>query len=184
MRTLLVAGALAAVLAAGCASIERDGTKTAQPQQEHAWLMKFVGDWTAEIDVLKEPGAPPERSRGTESVRAIGGFWIVAENHATYQDKPFSGIMTLGYDPDRKRYVGTWVDSMTSHLWTYSGTLDSTGRVLTLESVGPCTMMAGQMANFRETIEFKSNDHRVFTSAVQAGDGPWIRTVTVNFRRK
>jgi len=43
---------------------------------------------------------------GTESVRSLGGLWILAEGQG---ETPGSGsattILTLGYDPQRKRFV-------------------------------------------------------------------------------
>jgi len=41
-------------------------------------------------------------------------------------------MMTLGYDPQKKRYLGTWIGSMMSHLWVYEVELDASGSVLTL----------------------------------------------------
>jgi hypothetical protein len=46
-------------------------------------------------------------------------------------------MMTLGYDPHRKRYVGTWIGSMMTHLWVYGCELDASERVLTLNAEGP-----------------------------------------------
>jgi hypothetical protein len=154
------------------------------PQAEHAWLQKFVGEWEAEIEMFKEPGLPPEKSMGAESVRAVGGFWVVAEDSGVFMDKPFTGILTLGYSPEQKQYIATWVDSMASRLWTYAGTVDATGTVLTLEAEGPCPMKGGAPAKFRETIEFKSDDHRVFTSAIQADDDSWATMMVIHYRRK
>ena len=32
---------------------------------------------------------------------------------------------TLGYDPAKKKYVGTFIASVMTHLWIYSGSLDA-----------------------------------------------------------
>ena len=45
--------------------------------------------------------------------------------------------MTLGYDPVQKRFVGTFIGSMMTHMWIYNGTLDAAGKVLTLDTEGP-----------------------------------------------
>ena len=79
--------------------------------------------------------------------------------------------MTLGYDPQQQRYVGTWIGSMMTHLWVYDGELDEASGVLTLEAEGPAMAGDGTMARYRDTIEFRSNDHRVMTSSVLGPDG-------------
>ena len=92
-------------------------------------------------------------------------------------------ILTLGYDPQKSTYVGTWVDSMTSYIWTYQGSVDPSGKVLTLETEGPWPMKPG-VTKFKEVTEFKSKDYRVFTSSIQGDDGKWTKMVTVHSRRK
>ena len=52
-------------------------------------------------------------------------------------------IMTLGYDPQKKRFVGTWIGSMMTYLWVYDGELDASGKVLTLNAEGPNMQVAG-----------------------------------------
>jgi hypothetical protein len=99
-------------------------------------------------------------------------------------DKPFTGVLTLGYDPEAAQYVGTWIDSMGSHLWKYEGEVDASGRILTLETQGPCPTAPGKVSNFRETLEIKDPNHRVFTSAMQDDEGNWNTMVTVNYHRK
>ncbi|MGH7413125.1 MAG: DUF1579 domain-containing protein [Candidatus Rokuibacteriota bacterium] len=155
------------------------------PQKEHQWLQKLVGEWTSEADATMEPGKPPEKFKGTESVRSLGGLWILAEGQG---EMPGGGaattMMTLGYDPQRKRYVGTFIGSMMTHLWGYDGALDAAERVLTLETEGPSMAGDGKMAKYRDVIEFKSDDHRVLTSHMLGDDGTWHGVMTANYRRK
>ncbi|MGH8728980.1 MAG: DUF1579 domain-containing protein, partial [Burkholderiales bacterium] len=109
-----------------------------EPQKEHEWLQKLVGEWTYESDCSMGPGKPNEKFKGTESVRSLGGLWILAEGRG---EMPGGGaatmLITLGYDPQRKRYVGTWIGSMMTYLWVYDGGLDAAGKVLTLNAEGP-----------------------------------------------
>ena len=89
----------------------------------------------------------------------------------------------LGYDAEKRKYVGTWVDSMNSYLWKYEGSVDASGKVLTLETVGPSPLKPG-LVRFKEVTEFRSKDHRVFTSSMQNDDGTWVTLVTADYRRK
>jgi len=159
----------------------------AQPQQQHRWLEKMIGEWTFEVEApqLDKPGSAPERSTGTERVRSLGGLWIVAEGQGEMPGGgPASTILTLGYDPQKQRFVGTWVGSMMTHLWVYDGALDASEKVLTLDTEGPSMKDDGKLAKYREAIEFKSDAHRVFTSRVLGDDGQWQAMMTAHYRRK
>src|SRR5215207_7310901 len=96
-----------------------------KPQKEHAWLGQLVGEWAAEGEMFMEPGKPPMKNKGVETARAIGGFWIHAEHKMDVMGQQMTGILTLGYDAEKKKYVGTWVDSMQGHMWKYEGTVDA-----------------------------------------------------------
>jgi Protein of unknown function (DUF1579) len=163
----------------------KESSMKTEPQKEHQWLQKLVGEWTSEADATMGPGKPPEKFKGTESVRSLGGLWILAEGQG---EMPGGGaattMMTLGYDPQKQRYVGTWIGSMMTHLWIYDGALDAAGRVLTLDAEGPSMVTEGKMAKYQDVIEFKNGDHRVLTSRVLGDDGKWHEFMTANYRRK
>jgi hypothetical protein len=156
-----------------------------EPQEQHRWLQRFVGEWTYEAEAVMKPGEPPVKSVGTESVRSLGGLWIVAEGQGEMPGGgPATTIMTLGYDPQKKRYVGTWIGSMMANLWVYDGALDASGNVLALETEGPDMAARGKTAKYKDVIELKSSDHRVMTSHMLGEDGKWHDFMTANYRRK
>jgi Protein of unknown function (DUF1579) len=157
----------------------------ARPRPEHQWLQNLVGEWTYETTATMEPGQPPTKFGGSESVRSLGGLWTVAEGQG---EMPGGGsmtsIMTLGYDAQSKRYVGTWIGSVMPYLWVYDGALDSSGKVLTLSADGPDMSVEGKMANYQDVIEFKDDNHRVLTSRTLGEDGTWNEFMRVDYRRK
>ena len=156
----------------------------AEPQKEHQWLQKLVGEWTYESDAMCEPGQPPSKCQGTEHVRSLGGLWILGEGQG---EMPGGGaattVLTLGYDPQKQRYVGTWIGSMMTHLWIYDGALDAAGRVLTLNAEGPDMATEGKMARYKDVIELKSDDHRVLTAHMLGDDGEWHDIMVAHYRR-
>jgi hypothetical protein len=127
-----------------------DSTMHAAPQKEHQWLQKLVGEWTYETEVKMESGQPVENSTGTETVRSLGGLWVLAEGRG---EMPGCGtattLITLGYDPQKQRYVGTWIGSMMTYLWLYEGELDANETVLTLNSEGLSITGDEKMAKYK-----------------------------------
>ncbi|MGJ3245187.1 MAG: DUF1579 domain-containing protein [Elainellaceae cyanobacterium] len=156
-----------------------------KPQQEHEWLQKMVGEWTYEIEATMGPDQPAETMTGTETVRSVGGLWVIAEGHGEMcvDGGDMTSIMTLGYNSQTRRYTGTWIGSVMTYLWVYDGELDATERVLTLNSEGPA-MSGDGMAQYKDVIEFKSDDHRVMTSHLLRDDGQWQQFMTAHYRRQ
>jgi hypothetical protein len=158
---------------------------TPEPQPEHTWLQRLVGDWVFEGEASMGPDAPPTKMQGTESVRSIGGLWTMGEGHGEMPDgAPALTMMTLGYDPQSKRFLGTFIGSMMTHMWIYNGTLDAAGKVLTLDTEGPDFSGGPAMANYQDLIEYISDDHRTLKSRVQDKDGNWRHFMTAHYRKK
>jgi hypothetical protein len=158
----------------------------AEPQREHRWLERLVGEWTYEGVTPGESGKQPERSTGTETVRSIGGIWFIAEGQGEMPGGgPATSVMTLGFDPQKKRYVGTWIGSMMTHLWVYEGgELDAAERTLTLNATGPSMTGDGRTMQYKDVIELRSDDHRVLTGWVLGDDEKWQQLMAAEYRRK
>lgn len=151
--------------------------------EQHQWLEQFVGEWETEARMAAEPGAQPMLMKGHESVHSLGGLWIVSELECESPMGPMQGLLTVGYDEGRKRYVGTWIDSMMNHLWRYEGSVDAAGKVLTLEAEGPSFTGDGKMAKYKDVYEIKSRDRKTLTSWMQGPDGIWTNFMTAEYRR-
>ncbi len=156
----------------------------AEPQEEHHWLQKLVGDWTYETEASMGPDKPAETFVGTESVRSLGGLWVMCEGKGDCGDGVIaSTVMTLGFDPAKKRYVGSFIGSMMGMMWTYEGDRDAAGTTLTLDTVGPSFTDEGKMIRYQDIIEFISDDHRTLSSQTLGEDGTWTRFMTAHYRR-
>lgn len=153
------------------------------PGEHHKWLEQLVGEWTVSM-VMNAEGMAEMRCQGTDSVKSLGGRWVVAELESEAPGLgTMNAIMSLGYNPETGKYQGTWIDSMSDHMWVYVGTLDASKKMLTLEAEGPNMMdpEAGMM-KYRDVIEFKSNNHRTLTSSAYQ-DGQWVQFVKADYRR-
>lgn len=156
----------------------------AEPQAEHKWLDRLVGEWAYEAEMSMGPDQPTEKTTGTESVRSLGGLWVLCEAKGSM---PGGGtghtLMTVGYDPVKKAYVGSFVGSMMAMQWLYeNGSLDESGTVLTLNSEGPSFTGDGTTWKYQDRIEV-TGDRRVMRSLYPAADGSWQEFMTITYRR-
>lgn len=156
-----------------------------EPQKEHQWLQQLIGDWTAEMTCSMGPDQPPGSSKGTESVRSLGGLWTLGEGQGETPDgQAMTSLMTLGFDPARGRFVGSFVASMMTMMWIYEGALSADGKSLVLDTEGPSMTGDGSMAKYQDIITFLSPDHRTLTSRSPGPDGQWTEFMSAHYRRK
>jgi hypothetical protein len=157
-----------------------------KPTPDHLWLEQLVGTWELESECNFGPGLPAMTGHGEETVTSIGGFWITSHWSSQFDGAgpAMSAVMTLGYDAGSKKYIGTWVDSSSSHMWKYEGTLDETGKILTLNAEGPNPMQPGQMSQFRDITEITGDGERTMTSQMQMENGEWVTFMTGKAKRK
>ncbi len=154
-----------------------------KPTKEHQLLEKFVGTWKTQSEGLMGPEQPPMKCEGMMKSRSLGGFWVINEMTGNMMGTPMTGVQTIGFNTDKQKYVGTWVDSMMNHLWQYQGSVDESGTTLTLEAEGPNFMAAAKTTKFRDIYEFKSPDHIRATSSMLGEDGQWVVFMTGDSRR-
>lgn len=163
---------------------EKEKSMETKPQKEHEWLQQLVGDWTMEGDCDMGPDQPVMKSSGTEHVRSLGGLWVVCEGTS---EMPGGGtgemLMTLGYDVEKKTYLGSWTGSMMSNMFVYRGSLDAAGKVLTLDTEGPSFAGDGKTARYQDVITIKSRNERTLHSQALQPDGSWKRFMTATYRR-
>ena len=121
------------------------------------WLRQFKGSWATAYN-------------GTMKTRLVGNRWIVSE--ISFQ-KGVSAVQIIGYDKKKKQFVGTWIDSTASYIWQYVGSLDSTGKVLTLEAQGPDMTAPTKTMRYRDIYEFKSKNEIAAVSQMLNDKGEW-----------
>lgn len=187
MKKKFVVFSFGAIILAGTLASQSSSwaqQKAPAPPSEYVLLQQFVGEWDSNAELFLEPGKPPLKWKGPEIARKVGQFWVVAESTVTFMDQEMAGIRTFGYDSLKKKYVSTAVGSFSSHLWNYEGTVDATGKVLTMEADGPAPYAPGTLCKWRDQFEFKSADHRVFTNLVQLKDSTWVPVVKVESHRR
>ncbi|MCA9287780.1 MAG: DUF1579 domain-containing protein [Phycisphaerales bacterium] len=155
-----------------------------KPLPQHEWLRRFVGTWSYEHECVMKPGDPPMRATGRETVRAVGDLWLHMEGAG---DVPTGGSMTyiclLGYDPDRQRFVGSWVCSAMTSMFIYEGAMDADGVTLPLNTTGPDITDPSKLATYQDVHELHRDDTRRMHSQMRMPDGSWNRFMTAVYQR-
>ncbi|MEI2301351.1 DUF1579 domain-containing protein [Ensifer sp. MJa1] len=155
----------------------------AEPEEAHRWLEQLLGDW--QVSTSGPDGEPDGSGPWSEHVRSLQGLWIVCEGQGTMPGGSFGQtLMTLGFNPQTKRYVGTWVGSMMTHMWLYDGELDAEGRSLSLNCEGPDFETPGRMARYRDIITLVDHSRRQLKAQVLTADGSWRDIMSAQYTRR
>ncbi|RYG32815.1 DUF1579 domain-containing protein [bacterium] len=152
----------------------------AEPTEQHRFLTDLVGTWTYASEPIEEG---TKVFTGTETVRTLGDVWILLEATGNGAQSDISSIMTLGYDPAKGRFVGSWIGNSTTEFWPYNGTLSEDRKVLTLASEGPSMSDEGKLGHYRDEFTFVSDDERVLKAYLQKENGEWEHFMTTRYRR-
>ncbi len=146
----------------------------AKPQSEHQWLEQLIGTWDIQ-HCCTMPDGTQSKTTGSMVCRSLGGMWLIAESSGEAADAgPWANLMTIGFDIEKKQFVGTFIGSMMSNIWPYHGVLDETGRRLPLYSEGPKFDGSG-IGQYRDTIDIIDPDNWLFGSEILSDDGQWVK---------
>lgn len=156
-----------------------------EPQDQHRWLLRLVGEWSSETNCSMGTDQPSVTIAGTMSTRPLGGLWILGEMVGGMPDGGEArSIITLGYDPQAGRFVGSFVSSCMTYFWSYQGSLDAAGKVLTLDAEGPSFSGDGSMAKYQDIIELVDQNEFRLGSQFLGPDGNWVRFMASVYRRR
>lgn len=109
--------------------------KVGTPGAPHKKLASLVGSWTTKTKAWMEPEKPPMEGIGTCEERMIlNGRYLQQDYTGEMMGSPFTGINLIAYDNHTKKYVSTWIDSMSTGIYYFEGTADADGNTITQES--------------------------------------------------
>jgi hypothetical protein len=153
-----------------------------KPGPEQEVLKREVGTWDATVEMLGPGGTATSKSTGTETNTLLGGLWLITDFKGDMMGQPFLGHGTAGYDPDKKKYVGSWVDSMATNLQLGESTWDPATQTMSGTMEGKDE--TGKMTTYRSVTEYKDPDTRVFTMYAPGASGKEAPMMRITYRRK
>lgn len=179
-----LAAAVAAVLIAGPVAAQQGAPPVPKPGPEHAVLKQDEGTWDAVVEMFMGPGAPPMKSKGVETnVIACGGLCLVSDFKGELAPgQIFDGHGMTAWDPAKKKYVGSWTDSMSTGIAMSEGTYDAAARTMTGYMEGPDA--TGKMARMKSVVEYKDASSRVFTMYMPGPDGKELPGMRITYTKR
>jgi uncharacterized protein DUF1579 len=161
-----------------------------KPGPEHALFKDVAGTWDAKVESFMVPGAPASVSSGTETARvACGGMCLLTEFKGSFvmgppkaPPTPFDGHGTETYDQGKKKYVGSWTDSMSTGLSVTESTYDPATKTLKGWMEGPD--MTGKVEKMRSTTTMKDANTRVMEMYNMGPDGKESLGMRITYTRK
>ncbi len=165
----------------------QEGHPIPTPTAEHKILAADEGTWDATIKGYPNgPDSEPMVSKGVEVNTVLsGGLWVVSTFKADFGGMAFEGRGQYGYDPAKKRYVGTWIDSMSPALSVLEGTYDGKTRTLTYKGDGVCPKDGSKLAQrmVTTTREDGSREFTLYVTGVPTG-GKEAKVLQIEYTRR
>jgi Protein of unknown function (DUF1579) len=157
-----------------------------KPTEEHKILAADEGTWDATVkSYVNGPTAEPSVSKGTEVNEVmVGGLWVLSRFDGEVGGTKFQGRGQFGFDPLKKKYVGTWVDSMTATISLLEGSYDAKTRTMTYvgDGVDPSTKMKYTQ---RMVTTMKADGTRAFTLYMKfEGRGDEMKLMEVAYTKR
>ena len=153
---------------------------------EHAVLKMDVGTWKATVkmwmgaDGSTDPKAEPSVSEGEEVNRLMGPYWVVSDFKGEFAGFPFEGHAISGYDLNTKKYVGSWIDSVSPFAMHMSGTYDKETRTITSSTKG--VGMDGEPTEGKSVMVYQKDGRRIMTM-YEIKDGKEVRAMEITYER-
>jgi hypothetical protein len=141
-----------------------------KPTEEHKLLTQGEGTWDATIkSFMGGPEAEPTISKGTEVNTVMsGGLWVLSKFEGDFGGMKFEGRGQFGYDPVKKKYVGTWIDSMSPNLTVLEGSYDAKTKTMTY--TGDATGPDGVKYSEKMVTTTRDDGTRVFALYMKIGE--------------
>lgn len=157
-----------------------------EPSAEHKLLHRDVGDWDATVKVWMgpdgkaDPSVEPQVSKGTETNRMLGMFWLLSTFKGDFGGMPFEGHAVNGYDSKKKKFVGSWTDSMTPFAMHMIGTYDKKSDSMTNVTKG--IGMEGEEVTGKIVVKYEGKDKRLMTM-YESQDGKDVKSMEILYVR-
>ena len=151
-------GITSVLLICGPFGTQQDEPEMPKPTPEHAILKKDVGTW--DIDISMSFGGQEVKSKGRETVKMLGPFWSISNMTYEFMGSPAHGHAVIGYDAEKKKFIGHWHESASPHITAMEGTYDAKTKKLTMLMKGKG--LDGKHQSYKSVVTYLTKDTKTF----------------------
>ncbi len=157
--------------------------KLGTPGEPHKVLASLAGSWTTKTQEWMEPNKPPMESTGTAEMKMLlDGRYLQQEITGNMMGEPYKGFGVTAYDNLRKRYITTWMDSMSTGIFVMEGTGSADGKTITLK--GSHEQPGGGKMTHRAVWQIVDNDKQTFEMYGAYHGGKEMKMMEIVYTRK
>jgi len=146
---------------------------------QHEMLKMDDGEWQAKLTFFRDDKATQEFI-WHESNTMVGELWSLGRLYGELDGELYEGYATLGYDPVKQKYVGTWLDSSSPEILQMEGNYQPESRTLTL--FYNVTIGNGEVQKRKNIMVYQNPDFRDFSMYIWQADR-WIKSMDIDYTR-
>jgi hypothetical protein len=155
--------------------------KLGTPGEEHRMLAATAGEWA--VDGQHFMGSQSAPMKGTAKRVALWeNRYVHEEFESEFMGSTYEGAGVVGFDNAEKKYVGTWVDNMSTGIATMTGTYDAGTKTYTW-TMDPMKGPGGKEYKHRMTVKVVSDKEFVSTMYKVAAEGEQ-KTMELRYTKK
>jgi len=161
--------------------------------ENHKLLASLDGTWNCNVKMWMDgdTSKKPEVSKSTAVRKSImDGRYVIMDVTGKMEmpgpdgkkkEITFKGQGTEGYDNVKKKFVGTWIDSMGTGVMMSEGDYDPATKTFTY--TGEIEVMPGMKQKIREVVKITDQDHMDFEWYEDRG-GKEVKTMEIAYTKK
>jgi Protein of unknown function (DUF1579) len=127
-------------------------------------MRRDIGAWNVAIKMFVDPSGEPVVGKGTETNVMLGELWLIGRFTGDIMGGSFEGSRQTGFDPEKKKFVASWVDSKNPYPAHTEG--DWNEKTQTLTSIGTGKGPSGNEVKMKMVATYNKDGSR--TSSMYA----------------
>jgi len=132
-----------------------------KPNEHHKHLKMMAGIWDFKSKSHPLPGQIVEMNGVEVAKMQPGGFWLISDFTGKLMGTPFHAHALIGYEAHKKKYTGTWADSLGSVLVILSGTCSKDGKTITMVGKGYSPFQKREII-YKQVYETKDTNTKTY----------------------